>query len=99
MDKRAWRCFSAFFLLALFLGSKSIEWHAISHSSDGDGVACEWCDDALLIQSTPIQPASEIIVELEVFGSDRGFVESRYLAVAVAAQGWEPFFGRPPPAL
>jgi hypothetical protein len=99
MIKGFWRFFIAFFLLVLFLGTKGIELHALSHAQDGDEVTCEWCEHALVIQILPLGPAPEFILDLvpPVFAAEQNLAV--YLSNPQSASAWEPFFGRPPPSV
>lgn len=99
MLKGVWRFFTAVFLLALFLGSKGIEIHALSHVQDGDQVSCEWCDNALIIQSTPFEPASVFSVDFVPQSLSQNQIVTTYLSIVQESSAWEPLFGRPPPTI
>ena len=99
MVKGIYRLFTAFFLLALFLGSKGIELHALSHAQDSDQVKCEWCDHALVIQSMPLGPAPAFHLDLfpPVLSAEQNL--AIYVSFSQFAPAWEPFFARPPPTV
>ena len=98
MKMRPLHWFGPLFLLLIFLGSKSLEYHTVSHL-DGDPANCEWCDFALLLHSTPFEPAPEIVSEIPPafeypvrYGSS---YDCSYLSAALYFRN----YGRPPPHL
>lgn len=99
MQKSAKRLFTALFLLALFLGSKGLEFHALSHEQDNDQVTCEWCDYALVLQSTPFEPATVSDLDFIPTASTQNQILTCYLSHAQDRLAWEPLFGRPPPSV
>ena len=99
MQKSAQRLFTALFLLALFLGSKGLEFHALSHEQDNDQVTCEWCDYALVLQSTPFEPATVSHLVFTPTESAQNSIPAKYLCSSQDRLAWEPLFGRPPPSV
>ena len=99
MQKGVKRFFTALFLLTLFLGSKGLEFHVLSHGQDNDQVTCEWCDYALVLQTTPVEPAT--VWHLDVIPTARAHnqILTRYLSDPQDRLAWEPLFGRPPPTI
>lgn len=47
----------SFFLLLLFLGSKGLEYHPMSHSDENSPNGCELCEFAIIGLETPYTPA------------------------------------------
>ncbi|MGB5653569.1 MAG: hypothetical protein WBM56_07025 [Robiginitalea sp.] len=99
MHRSVRRLFTAVFLLALFLGSKGIELHALSHAQDNDQITCEWCDCALVLQSTPIEPATVFQLALVSNAPAQNKTLPCYLSKLQDGVSWGPLFGRPPPAV
>jgi len=99
MQKGAKRFFTALFLLTLFLGSKGLEFHALSHEQDSDQVTCEWCDYALVLQSTPFEPAAVSHLDFIPIAPAQKETLTCYLSNPQDQLSWEPLFGRPPPAV
>jgi len=99
MQKSAKRLFTALFLLSLFLGSKGLEFHALSHEQDNDQVTCEWCDYALVLQSTPFEPATVSHLDLIPTAAVQNPILSDFLSNPQERLAWEPLFGRPPPSV
>ena len=99
MQKSVRRLFTAVFLLALFLGSKGIEFHALSHAEDNDQVTCEWCDFALVLQSTPFEPTPEWQLAFVLSALIQNQTLTCYLSNPQDRLAWEPLFGRPPPTI
>lgn len=97
MQKSAKRLLSAVFLLSLFLGSKGLEFHALSHEQDNNQVTCEWCDYALVLQSTPLEPATIAHLDFASTVSGQNQILTCYLSNPQDRLAWEPLFGRPPP--
>jgi hypothetical protein len=98
MKMRQWHWFASLFLLLIFLGSKSVEYHAVSHM-DGDTTACEWCDFALLLHTTPFEPAPETTPEIPHVVPITGQPEYAYRQVLVSKDFYYRNFSRPPPHL
>jgi hypothetical protein len=98
MKMRQWHWFASLFLLLIFLGSKSIEYHTVSHM-DGDGADCEWCDFALLLHDTPFEPAPEASPEFPISVPESGHADDSYTQVFVSKDLFFRNFSRPPPEL
>ncbi len=99
MRKDTWRLITAICLLLLFMGSKGMELHSLSHSPDGDQVSCEWCEHALVIHNTPFEPAEVISLNVASFISFHDQIVSSHPIPSEGAKTWEPLFGRPPPVI
>ena len=93
---RQWPWFASLFLLLIFLGSKSMEYHTVSHT-DGDTAECEWCDFALLLHTTPFKPAAETFPEIPHGFEDAGHPEYTYAEDVVSKDLYFRNFSRPPP--
>ena len=98
MKMRRLHWFASLFLLLLFLGSKSLEYHTFSHL-DGDSVDCEWCDFALLLHTTPFEPAPDTAPEIPLAFADAGQPEYTYAQVFASKDLYFRNFSRPPPPL
>jgi len=99
MPRSALQLFTALFLVSLFLGSKGLEFHALSHEQNNDQVTCEWCDYALVLQSTPFEPATVSQLDSIPTASDQNQLHTCYLSIPQDRLAWEPLFGRPPPSV
>lgn len=99
MIKSVWRLFTAIFLITLFLGSKGIELHGLTHLQDGDQASCEWCDHALLIQVTPFEPAPEYTLDLVPPTLLQNHIVTACVTEPVERLAWESLLGRAPPAI
>ena len=98
MKMRPMHWFASLLLLLVFLGSKALEYHSVAHR-DEDRVACEYCDFALLLQTTPFEPAPESAPEIPGPLCETGQAEFNYsFAYASSEPGFRNFC-RPPPAL
>jgi len=75
-----------------------MEYHTVSHM-DGDSTDCEWCDFALLIQTSPFEPAREIAPEIPPAFSDPGQPEYSYAQAFISKDRYFRNFSRPPPLL
>lgn len=98
MKMRPLHWFASIFLLLVFLGSKSIEYHSATHMDDGS-TECEWCDFALLLHTTPFEPVSEASPEFVQTHFESGQANYIYTFVFVSRQSDFPNFSRPPPYL
>ena len=98
MKMQRWHWFASLFLLLIFLGSKSMEYHAVSHM-DGDSTDCEWCDFALLLHTTPFEPAPETTPEFPLVVPIAGQPEYAFTQVFVSKAFYYRNFSRPPPHL
>jgi len=98
MKMRQWHWLASLFLLLIFLGSKSVEYHAVSHL-DGDSTECEWCDFALLLHTTPFEPAPETAPEIPHIVPIAGQPEYAYTQVLATKDFYYRNFSRPPPHL
>lgn len=98
MKMRRWHWFASLFLLLIFLGSKSIEYHSVSHM-DGDSADCEWCDFALLLQTTPFEPAVQTTTVFTPVITDVRHPENSYLRAFASKDLYFRNFSRPPPHL
>ena len=99
MQKSAKRLFTALFLLTLFLGSKGLEFHVLSHGQDNDQVTCEWCDYALVLQTTPLEPATVSHLDIIPTAPAQNQILTCCLSNPQDRLAWEPLFGRPPPTI
>mgnify|MGYP006987946041 CR=1 FL=1 len=98
MKMRRLHWLASLFLLLIFLGSKSIEYHTVSHM-DEDSIDCEWCDFALLLQATPYEPAPETPPQIPLVAAYTGEPEFAYAPGFVSKDRYLRNFCRPPPAL
>ncbi len=98
MKRRHWQWFASLFLLLVFLGSKSMEYHTVSHQ-DADSAECEWCDFALLLQTIPFEPAPETAPYFPLVVSEEKQPLYGYTLVFVAKGPYFRNFSRPPPSL
>jgi hypothetical protein len=98
MKMRRWHWFASLLLLLIFLGSKTIEYHSVSHM-DGDSTECEWCDFALLLHTTPFEPAPETAPAFPHAITDVRQPENLYVRVFTTKYLYYRNFSRPPPHL
>ena len=89
---------ASLFLLLIFLGSKSMEYHTATHLEE-DNIECEWCDFALLLQATPFEPAPEASQEFVLRHIESRQVNFVYSFVFVSRELDFRNFSRPPPSL
>ncbi len=98
MKMRQLHWFASLFLLLIFLGSKSMEYHTVTHV-DEDSMECEWCDFALLLQATPFEPASVASAEMVATLIETRRANYLFTPVFVAKESDFRNFSRPPPSL
>ncbi|MEJ2584060.1 MAG: hypothetical protein P8Z38_03125 [Robiginitalea sp.] len=96
MRMRHLQWFASLFLLLIFLGSKSMEYHTATHM-DGDTPDCEWCDYALLLHATPFEPTAEIASETPPGFIDPGYPDYSYSHSFISRELSFRNFSRPPP--
>ena len=98
MKMRQLHWFASLFLLLIFLGSKSMEYHTVTHV-DEDSMECEWCDFALLLQATPFEPASVASAEMVVTLTGPRQADYLYTPAFISREFDFRNFSRPPPSL
>lgn len=98
MKMRQLHWLASFFLLLIFLGSKSMEYHAASHL-DEDSVECELCDFALLLHATPFEPALETAPEILPVFAGPGQPQVTFSKAFISKELYFRYFSRPPPRL
>ncbi len=97
MKLRQFHTFAPLLLLLVFLGSKSLEYHPLSHS-DEDRASCEWCDFALVLQATPFEPAPDPVSlpEMPLFAEKE--IAGGFIISLIPANPGSWYSCRPPPA-
>ncbi len=88
--------FVSLVLLLIFLGSKSLQYHAFSHA-DEDSTACEWCEYTLLLEQTPFDTVPEGALNLTFPARVAVQPECSYLAIPLRLNLTFRNFSRPPP--
>ena len=88
--------FVSLVLLLIFLGSKSLQYHAFSHA-DEDGTACEWCAYTLLLEQTPFDAVPESTPDLTFVSRIPSQPEFSYREVPLRLNLTFRNFSRPPP--
>lgn len=97
MKLRQFHRIAPLLLLLVFLGSKTLESHPLTHS-DGDSASCEWCDFALLIQATPFEPAQDAVSVPEIPLLAEKEVRGGFIPFLVPTDPGSWYSCRPPPA-
>lgn len=92
------RWFASLFLLLIFLGSKSMEYHSAAHMDEGQ-IECKWCDFALLLQATPFEPTLEATPGMVFNLLETRQADYPYTPVFVSKESVFRNFSRPPPSL
>ena len=98
MKLRPLHWFASVFLLLIFLGSKSMEYHWATHMED-DSVECQWCDFALLLHATPFEPASEVSPGMVLNLFETRQADHVVTLVFVSREFDFQNFSRPPPSM
>lgn len=88
--------FVSLLLLLVFLGSKSLGYHAFSHA-DEDGTSCEWCEYTLLLEQTPFDTTPESVPDLSLLSRVADEPEFSYREVPLRQNLTFRNFSRPPP--
>ncbi len=88
--------FVSLVLLLIFLGSKSLQYHAFSHA-DEDGRVCEWCEYTLLLEQTPFDTVPESAPDLTLPSQVAAQPEFSYRAIPLRLNLTFRNFSRPPP--
>lgn len=96
MSEQNFKKIPAFLLLLVFLGAKSVEYHPLTHSDEGN-ITCEWCDLALVFHATPFQPATTTAVEFVILSPFEEELQQSYASVFNQLLHQQSLFSRPPP--
>ena len=86
-------------LLLLFLGSTSLEYHAIGHTDEDATSECELCEFVILSEHTPYVPVEEMALNSSfsaLFEGNKPLSSPQYFS---AKEVLTARFCRPPPAL
>ncbi|MCO5723280.1 hypothetical protein [Robiginitalea marina] len=97
MSTRWFHYFSSIFLLLAFLGAKSMESHGLLHADEENGPACEWCEYALVLESTPFHPPLAQAIEVRVEAPLPGHPAEAPLPALCPVHLEGALFCRPPP--
>ena len=88
--------FVSLLLLLIFLGSKSLQYHAFSHA-DEEGTACEWCAYTLHLEQTPFDAVQETAPEHTLFEEVPAEPQFSYKGIPLRLNLTFRNFSRPPP--